>query len=256
MPECHCHTPITTSYTLCPACELHLCLLLLQLATDITPLHNSLDATLHPGGHQPTRIQTPTPPTPIRLDILDLLDILDATTYAWLRRLDGTNPLDWTHDRQPEDLTGSLIALAAHPRLATHVDAPYLLRETIRFADKVDRILDPPEQRREIGPCEQCATMLTAGERDQWVTCPVCDREQRVLTVKLRRLERLCFDDSKRARPAMVARAFGDAGIVVRRNTISQWVRRGRIDADDAGLVAYCDVYRLVIAGMAQHEGE
>ena len=44
--------------TLCMACEMRFAGTLLGLARDITPLHDSLDATLHPGGHSPVRIQT------------------------------------------------------------------------------------------------------------------------------------------------------------------------------------------------------
>lgn len=65
------------------------------------------------------------------------------------------------------------------------------------LAAKIDLILDPPAERREIGTCALCSTMLTAGSRDQWTTCPVCGREDRVSTVKLRRLKTLCYDDSK-----------------------------------------------------------
>ncbi|KAA8831700.1 hypothetical protein EMO89_01585 [Bifidobacterium tissieri] len=243
-----CHTPIDPEHTLCPRCELRLSLLLLQLAGDITPLRDSLDATLHPGGHQPTRIQTATPPTPLRLDVLDLLDLIDMTAYAWLRRLDGTNPVDWTQDRRPEDLIGTLTTLAAHPGLATHPDAMVLLHETTRFADMADRILDPPEERQPIGHCLNplCGVQLTAGSRDTWVTCPMCGTEQRVRTVRLKRLERLCFDQTRHGSAAEVARVFTGCGLTVRRNTITQWERRGRLHRHPDGY-AYSDVYRLLL---------
>ena len=77
----NCNTIIENGYALCTACELRFAGTLLRLARDVTPLHDSLDATLHPGGHSPTRIQTATPPTPIRLDVLDLIDA-KAEGYA------------------------------------------------------------------------------------------------------------------------------------------------------------------------------
>ena len=61
-----CDTPIDDGYTLCPACELDFALLLLQFVPWTHALEASLDATLHPGGHQPTRIITPVAPTPLR----------------------------------------------------------------------------------------------------------------------------------------------------------------------------------------------
>ena len=74
----NCKTTTEEGYSLCEACELRFAGTLLRLARDVMPLHDSLDATLHPGGHSPVRIQTATPPTPIRLDVLDLIDMLDA----------------------------------------------------------------------------------------------------------------------------------------------------------------------------------
>lgn len=237
-------------YSVCATCELRFAGTLLRLARDVTPLHDSLDATLHPGGHSPVRIQTATPPTPIRLDVLDLIDMLDATARELWRCLDGIDALDWRKDRRNEDLKATLIACAGHPRLATFADAGFYMATINGIARKIDLTLDPPEQRREIGTCELCATMLTAGAADQWVTCPVCGREQRAQTVKLRRLKTLCWDDSRRGSAAEIAKAFTDAGIPVRRGTLNVWVNRGKLPSSPQGL-AYCDVYRLVIGGAA-----
>ena len=156
------------------------------------------------------RIQTATPPTPIRLDVLDLIDMLDATARELWRCLDGIDALDWRKDKRNEDLKATLIACAGHPRLATFADAGFYMHVVDGIARKVDAALDPPEQRREIGTCELCETMLTAGAADQWVTCPVCGREQRAQTVKLRRLKTLCWDDSRRGSAAEIAKAFCD----------------------------------------------
>lgn len=236
--------------SLCVTCELRFAGTLLRLARDVMPLHDSLDATLHPGGHSPVRIQTATPPTPIRLDVLDLIDMLDATARELWHRLDGIDALDWRKDKRNEDLMATLIACAGHPKLTTVADAGLYMHVINDLARKVDTVLDPPEQRREIGTCELCETMLTAGAADQWVTCPVCGREQRAQTVKLRRLKTLCWDDSRRGSAAEIAKAFTDAGIPVRRGTLNVWVNRGKLPSSPQGL-AYCDVYRLVIGGAA-----
>ena len=246
----NCGAPVDEGWTLCVACELRFAGMLLRLARDVTPLHDSLDATLHPGGHAPVRIQTATPPTPIRLDVLDLIDRLDATARELWRCLDGIDALDWHKDPRMEDLEATLIACAGHPKLATFHDAGLYMHIINNLARKVDLALDPPEQRREIGTCELCETMLTAGAADQWVTCPVCGREQRAQTVKLRRLKTLCWDDSRRGSAAEIAKAFTDAGITVRRGTLNVWVNRGKLPSSPQGL-AYCDVYRLVIGGAA-----
>ena len=246
----NCAANIDDGWTLCVPCELRFAGMLLRLARDVTPLHDSLDATLHPGGHAPVRIQTATPPTPIRLDVLDLIDMLDATAREFWRCLDVIDALDWRRDPRTEDLKATLIKCAGHPKLATFGDAGLYMHVIDGIARKVDAALDPPEQRREIGTCELCETMLTAGAADQWVTCPVCGREQRAQTVKLRRLKTLCWDDSKRGSAAEIAKAFTDAGITVRRGTLNVWVNRGKLCNDPQG-IAYCDVYRLVVGGAA-----
>ena len=246
----NCGAPVDEGWTLCVACELRFAGMLLRLARDVTPLHDSLDATLHPGGHAPVRIQTAMPPTPIRLDVLDLIDMLDATARELWRCLDGIDALDWHKDPRMEDLEATLIACAGHPKLATFHDAGLYMHIINNLARKVDLALDPPEQRREIGTCELCETMLTAGAADQWVTCPVCGREQRAQTVKLRRLKTLCWDDSKRGSAAEIAKAFTDAGITVRRGTLNVWGNRGKLCNGPQG-IAYCDVYRLVGGGAA-----
>lgn len=249
MAECQaCHQPTTPGTTLCAACEQRMFRLLVQLASDLTPLRDSLDATLHPGGHAPSRIQTATPPTPLRLDVLDLLDIIDATAYELLRRLSGTDAHPNGRAKPPQDLKATLWLCAGHPRLAMLPDGGFYLDTVSRLARKADLLLDPPEHRREIGTCELCGTMLTAGTADQWTVCPVCGYEQRVQTVKLLRLKRLCWDDDKRGSAADIARAFTDAGITLRRNTISQWAKRGLVDMTPQG-ITYSSVYRRVIAG-------
>lgn len=234
--------------TLCMACEMRFAGTLLRLARDVTPLHDSLDATLHPGGHSPVRIQTAAPPTPIRLDVLDLLDLLDATARELWRCLDGIDALDWHRDPRMEDLEATLIECAGHPRLSTFADAGMYMHIINGLARKVDFALDPPEQRREIGVCELCETMLAAGAADQWVTCPVCGREQRAQTVKLRRLKTLCWDDSRRGSAAQIAKAFTVAGITLKRNTVNVWRKRGKLDVTPEG-ITYSSVYRLVISG-------
>jgi predicted RNA-binding Zn-ribbon protein involved in translation (DUF1610 family) len=247
----HCGVRVEDGCALCPGCELQFALLLFRLGLDVTPLHDSLDATLHPGGHSPTRIILAVPPTPIRLDVLDLIDILDSTGSELLRRLDGVDALDATAHR-PMPLRDVLFRCAGHPYLASLVDAGMYMDVFARLATQIERILDPPERRREIGVCEMCATPLTAGKDDTWVVCPVCGREQRVLAIKLHRLHRLCFDASKSASASQIAKAFTDSGLTIRRNTINQWAYRGKLApaGRQGGMpqYLYSDVYKLVLA--------
>lgn len=88
--------------SLCETCEMRFAGTLLGLARDVTPLHDSLDATLHPGGHSPVRIQTATPPTPIRLDVLDLIDMLDATARQLGLPLEAVRAIIRNGDGRPK----------------------------------------------------------------------------------------------------------------------------------------------------------
>lgn len=238
-------------YTLCVHCELMFAGMLMRCARDVIPLTDSLDATLHPGGHSPIRIQPAMPPTPIRLDVLDLLDLLDAIATELQTRLDGVDALT-PKTIPPTTLAERLLDCAAHPRLSLLPDGGMYMTQIQRLSQRIDRTLDPPEQRREIGPCELCGGMLTAGPDDQWVTCPVCDREQRVLTVKLHRLKTLCFDRTRTGTPSQISKAFTDSGITLKRNTINQWAKRKRITptgrVDGKPVYLYSDIYRLTIA--------
>ena len=54
----NCNTIIENGYALCTACELRFAGTLLRLARDVTPLHDSLDATRQdPDGHSPDSYQ-------------------------------------------------------------------------------------------------------------------------------------------------------------------------------------------------------
>lgn len=249
MTHCrYCGEPAGDGNTLCGACEWRFFALLIRCARDVEPLRDSLDATLHPGGHAPVRVQPATPPTPLRLDVLDLIDQLDAVSHELLRRLDGIDAHPDGATPPTEDLKRTLWDAAGHPMLARIPDAGMYMASYVRLSRMIDAVLDPPEPRREIGTCELCGAMLTAGRSDDWVTCPVCEREQRVQSVRLRRLKLLCWDESRRGSAADIARAFTDAGIPLKRNTLNVWRRRGKLDVSPRGIL-YSSVYRLVISG-------
>ena len=58
----------------------------------------------------------------------------------------------------------------------------------------------------------------------------------------------MCWDDSRRGSAAEIAKAFTDAGITLKRNTVNVWRKRGKLDVTPDG-IAYSSVYRLVISG-------
>lgn len=226
-----CDTPIDDGYTLCPACELDFALLLLQFVPWTHALEASLDATLHPGGHQPTRIITPVAPTPLRLDVLDHIDLLASIAQGLWRRLQGVDILDWKRDLCP-DIIGCLTDAAMHPRLAHLPDVGMYVAQFQRLKPLTLGIIDPPDRATPI------------------VTCPTCGREQTASAVRLDLLER-SIRSGKAFTAGECARLLQSCGYRISRKTITSWKTRGLIapaGADDAGKPLYslaCVVDRL-----------
>lgn len=235
-----CDTPIDDGHVLCPACELGFALQLLRYVPWVHALEASLDATVHPGGHQPTRIITPTAPTPIRLDVLDHLDLLASTAQGLWRRLMGVDVLDWKRDLCP-DVIGCLTDSAAHPRLAMLPDAGMYAEQFRRLRARTLEIIDVPERRTPIGQCLACGLTLTAADGQEHVTCPTCGREQTASAVRLDLLRR-SIDSGRMFTAGECARLLQDCGYRISRKTITSWKTRGLIEPsgrDGAGRPVY-----------------
>lgn len=225
-----CDTPLDDGYTLCPACELDFALLLDQYVPWTHALEASLDATLHPGGHQPTRIITPTAPTPLRLDVLDHLDLLASIAQGLWRRLTGVNILKWQRDLCP-DIIGCLTDAAMHPRLAQLPDVGMYVSQFQRLKPKTLAIIDPPEPVTPIGQCLQCGVTISASQTASIVTCPTCGREQTSSAVRLDLLER-SIRSGKSFTAGECARLLRGAGYSVSGSTIRSWKHRGLLQPD------------------------
>ena len=225
-----CDTPIDDGYTLCPACELDFALLLLQYVPWTHALEASLDATLHPGGHQPTRIITPVAPTPLRLDVLDHLDLLASIAQGLWRRLTGVHILDWKRDLCP-DVIGCLTDAAMHPWLAQLPDVGMYVSQFQRLKPKTLAIIDPPEPVTPIGQCLQCGVTISASQTASIVTCPTCGREQTSSAVRLDLLER-SIRSGKSFTAGECARLLRGAGYSVSGSTIRSWKHRVLLQPD------------------------
>lgn len=225
-----CNTPIDDGYTLCPSCELSFALLLDQYVPWVHALEASLDATLHPGGHQPTRIITPVAPTPLRLDVLDHLDLLAGIAQGLWRRLQGVDILDWKRDLCP-DIIGCLTDSAMHPNLAKIPDIGMYVAQFHRFKPLTLGIIDPPEPMTPIGQCLQCGLTITAGANATIVTCPTCGKEQTASAVRLDLLER-SIRSGKSFTAGECARLLRGAGYSVSGSTIRSWKHRGLLQPD------------------------
>jgi ssDNA-binding Zn-finger/Zn-ribbon topoisomerase 1 len=243
----HCNTSIETGYTLCPECELNLTLLILRLTTFTTPLKASLDSTLHPGGHQPTRTNLPTAPTPIRLDVLDLIDQLDATASELAR---------WLEDSPQEtaftSIQDALIRCVESDLLPRFADAELYYQTLTRLEQRILDIIDTPEETRIVGRCpnQLCGITLTAPSTATTINCPICNNTWPIEDVKQEWLRQLIREGKKTGTAAECAKAFTMSGITLKRNTINQWAARNKItpvgiDTERTPIYKYTDIYRI-----------
>ena len=127
------------------------------------------------------------------------------------------------------------------------------MRTALRLMQTTDLLLDPPD-RHDIGHCPNplCGVMLQARDGQSTVTCPVCATTTDTRTIRLRALERLCWDGEHWGSAAQIARVFTNCGIPVRANTIRQWAKRGKLHAatntrQHRPTYRYSDVYRLTV---------
>ena len=235
-----CGRETEAGYTLCERCELTFALLLLRYVPWTHALEASLDATLHPGGHQPTRAATPFAPTPIRLDVLDHLDLLASTAQGLWRRLEGVDPLDWRRDLCP-DTIGCLLDGAAHPRLARIPDAPMYLHEFQRLRSRTLDIIDAPDHPTPIGQCLRCGMTINAGPAQTHVTCPICGCEQSTMDVRLDLLHR-SIQSGRAFTAGECASLLQGCGYAISAATIRSWKHRGLLascGSDDNGRPVY-----------------
>lgn len=243
----HCHKPVEDDYTLCPTCELAFTLLILRLVTFTEPLKASLDSTIHPGGHQPTRTNLPTPPTPIRLEVLDLIDILDSTASELAR---------WLEDSDQEtaftSIQDALIRCTESNHLPRFTDAELYWQTFTRLEKRILQTIDAPEETRIIGRCPNrlCGIQLTAPSTATTIICPICNNTWTIKEVKQEWLRQLVQEGRKTGTAAECAKAFTISGITINRHTITMWKDRGKIepigiDASQHPLYKYADVYRI-----------
>lgn len=231
---------------LCGSCELRFSLDLLRLIATLRPLRDMLDATVHYGGHEVSRTQTATPPTPIRLGVLDLLDDIDAAAYELHRTLIGCT---LAGEYRLEDVVGTLCDCAQADNLGTVPDAARWVRRVSKLNAAADMLLFPPDLHA-IGHCpnELCGVMLYASDGQHDVTCGVCGTTSSVADIQLRTLYRLCWDTEHVGSAAQIARTFTGCGVPLRRNTITQWAARGKIQSvktvGTTPFYRYSDVFR------------
>lgn len=243
----YCATTIDDDHGLCPQCELRFAITLSRLSVSIKPLRDMLDATVHYGGHEQSRIQTATPPTPIRLEVLDLLEDIDIYTYELAHLTLGERVED---EHVPVHLL--LQTLVGVQSLAVYETAGRYMREACRLMSRVDLLLDPPDL-HDIGHCPNplCGVVVRASRGQERVRCEVCGQEATVGEIRARTLDRLCVS-SRTGTAGQIARVMTDCGIAMTRKRINNWASRRKLEPagrlGNRPVYRYADVYRLAVS--------
>lgn len=140
------------------------------------------------------------------------------------------------------------------PALLQRRDAPSIISVARRYEHRLAMQLTPPEDRRMIGVCPSCQRDLWCTDSEiagQWVVCK-CGQTLRVRDVQEQHLLTcaLASGDHAQGTAAGVARLLKANGIDVKRWTISQWKKRGLLNAvgtqDGKPVYRVWDVWRLM----------
>ncbi|KFI50031.1 hypothetical protein [Bifidobacterium biavatii] len=171
-------------------------------------------------------------PIPLNLGAWQLAQDIRTLTISMARAAG----LHYGNHMDVEDLLTGIIANL--PRLLARPDAPTIMALTDQAAIRLDRILNPPPDTKMIGWCPQCGMELRCDPLELasgYKACGSCCKESRIKDVHRSSMARLAVGGAQ-GTPAEISRLLAPWGIDVKRNTITQWAKRGRITP-----VAHCD---------------
>lgn len=127
-------------------------------------------------------------------------------------------------------------------------DAAYYLSRWEDAAAAARRVISPPEDaaRQFIGGiCEACGGAMVSANNGRTLVCRRCGKAASAQKVRVRAAQAMHAPQGK-ATPAEAERVFARGGVRLPSATIRSWVRRGKLEPDDAGRVELAAVYRLV----------
>ena len=165
-----------------------------------------------------------TAPIPLNEGAWNLLE--DIEHFAWsLGRAVGV--------RQRHVPTEGLLTAATNrvDRLLTRPDAPIIKRMAATLVQRISRQFEPPEDHTLIGYCQQCGSELWCAQDDLesgWTVCPSCGRTLKVMEVQQIRILRLASCGTQ-GTAAGLCDLLKRCGIGIKRNTVTQWRKRGII---------------------------
>ena len=117
------------------------------------------------------------------------------------------------------------------PALLQRRDAASILGITRRYEHKLIMQLTPPEDKRLIGTCPSCERDLWCTDTEiagQWIVCK-CGQTLKVRDVQEQHLLMCALADGQNAKgtASAISKLLHANGIEVKRNTITQWHKRG-----------------------------
>lgn len=188
-----------------------------------------------------------TAPIPLNMTAFQLQE--DITVFA--QRLSRALTLRYGHSMPAEALLKACEQRV--PAILHRHDSPSIITISRHLAHNLHQQLNPPEDRRLIGTCPHCARQLWLTDTEihaQWTVCN-CGTTLKVHDIQEQHLLRVALADNPNAQgtAAAISRLLHVNGIDVKRWTISQWKKRGLLNAvgfqDGKPVYRVWDVWRL-----------
>ena len=113
------------------------------------------------------------------------------------------------------------------------------LHQLTRITDIIETALTPEDDRIIIGDCPECGTQLTSAPNTLTITCPACHTTSQTHDITSARNRKLTGIPITGTPSHITQRLNHQYGITLKRNTLSQWIRRGTIHAQHTGHGTY-----------------
>ncbi len=146
-------------------------------------------------------------------------------------------------------------AIERQDQLLARPDATIIKRVAAVLVTRMDRQFTPPEDRTLIGYCDRCGAELWCVDEDiagGWTVCPSCHATLKVRDIQQARILRLAASGAQ-GTAASLCSLLQACGVKVKRNTVTQWRKRGIIHpvAQEDGKPVYLlwDVWQAVNRG-------
>ncbi|MDN6623091.1 MAG: hypothetical protein L0K70_05260 [Bifidobacterium crudilactis] len=154
---------------------------------------------------------------------------LQQSIEKFSRTLAGVLTLQYGH--LPAESLLKAVAQRA-PALMQRRDAASIHTLASIASRRLDRQLEPPQSRILIGQCPYCGDDVWSSEDDLaagWQPCN-CGQTINIPSVQEQRIFKLAISDAQ-GTAAALSKLLKSCGITVRRQTISEWKRRGIINS-------------------------